>query len=603
MGMNQEADSVHWMSGDDTLAAQIRGEQVRRLYGNTTATTLAAAAMAIGLTWGVSHHLATDSVWLWLVLKLLVILPRFWQVARFHQAADQDDPRWYHAYMALLVADGVVWGLAGLWLLPPDRLDVAAIVVAALIGLSAAGAFVLHPVWMAALGFVLPLLTPTAIKMLGRGDAVGLFAGLGIIGFAGVMLGESRRAEQRLVELLGLRFSTDRIARERAEALVQAQQHSAVKSQFLATMSHEMRTPLHGILGLTRLVRQTERDPESRRRLELVERSGEHLLTVINDILDFSKIEAGHLKIEHHVFDLAVAVDDVAALCTVQAQDKGLALGIASDLPRPCFVEGDAARFRQVLWNLLGNAVKFTERGKVSVQVRRSEGGLVAVTVQDTGIGIAPTEMARIFEPFLQVDGSFGRRYAGTGLGLAISRELSRAMGGDIVCSSRPGEGSTFIFTARMLPAADPHAPVRAADRSWLPPTARVLVAEDNQVNALVAEATLQRLGMDVEIVENGEAAVQRMREHPRPDLLLMDCQMPVMDGFEATRRIRAEEASAGLPPVPIVALTANALEGDRQRCLDAGMDDHLPKPFSEEGLAQVIRACLGPRGNVRQSM
>jgi CheY-like chemotaxis protein len=390
-----------------------------------------------------------------------------------------------------------------------------------------------------------------------------------------------------------------------------------VKDQFLATMSHEMRTPLHGILGLARLVHKrlpARAGPlgDARHQVELIERTGEHLLGIINDVLDFSRIEAGRLQVEHTPFDLQTVMLDVLTLLTITASDKGLHLVTEVELPDPCWVKGDPARVRQVLHNLVGNAIKFTESGQVSVRVKRAPGAgatpegdpPLLFEVEDTGIGIPPHHLPLIFEAFHQVDGSFGRRHHGTGLGLTISREIARAMGGDITCRSTPGQGSVFSLTVPL-----PSAPVHQVDVA-LPlgheaeakaTTGRercqghVLLAEDNPVNALVAEAALANLGLQVTRVEDGEQALAALQ---RPghgfDLVLMDCQMPVLDGIEATRRLRAWEHAQGHAPIAVVALTANALSSDRERCMAAGMNEHLAKPFRQEALLAVLQRHLG---------
>ena len=282
----------------------------------------------------------------------------------------------------------------------------------------------------------------------------------------------------------------------------------------------------------------------------------------------------------------------MAELTRVSAAEKGLAFALDLALPRPFWVAGDAVRLRQVLLNLTGNAVKFTERGHVELRVRCDAGGRAVFTVSDSGEGVPLSERERIFQPFHQGDASFGRRHGGTGLGLAISRELARAMGGDVSCADAAGAAGACFELRLPLPLTEAaEAPPDPELSSTL--QGEVLLVEDNPVNALVAQAMLERAGLHVECVDDGEQALRRVRER-RFDLVLMDCQMPGMDGFEATRRIRAEERAERRVPLRIVALTANALEGDRQRSLDAGMDDHLAKPFGETELALVLQRHLG---------
>jgi len=409
-----------------------------------------------------------------------------------------------------------------------------------------------------------------------------------------------RRHQRNTVELLRLRFVNARIAEEREFALRTAEHASRVKSQFLATMSHEMRTPLSGILGMTQLLSGSKLDDEQRYRLDLVQRSGNHLLVLINDILDFSKIEAGRVTIERAPFDLRGAVSDVSNLLAPIAQDKGISLDVGVDADVPRWVAGDAPRVKQVLHNLIGNAVKFTDRGSVRATVRRDPatgGRWLRFEVQDTGRGIPAAQIDAIFDAFRQVDGSSTRRYGGTGLGLTISRELARAMGGDVGCTSEPGRGSTFWFTAELPETAAPEG-ARAKDEVRPPDAAllagRVLLAEDNPVNALVARAMLEELGLLVDSVENGSQALERAIVTDY-DLILMDCQMPEMDGYEATRRIRAHENASGSGRRRVVAVTANAVRGDRERCIEAGMDDYLAKPFLLADMRSVVERNLRP--------
>lgn len=321
-------------------------------------------------------------------------------------------------------------------------------------------------------------------------------------------------------------------------------------------------------------------------------------------MLDFSRIEAGKLQINPSAFELQGVINEVLSVLQVSAAEKGLRLRTALALPSPCWVRGDAARVRQVLLNLLGNAIKFTEQGEVRLHVAgqtepNADGKpALAFQIEDTGAGISAQHLPLIFEAFHQVDGTFARKQKGTGLGLTISREIARAMGGDIACTSVLGKGSTFTLTVP-LPTAqveqvdvDLSEPVQAA----VPPSpgvmvrGHVLLAEDNPVNAIVAEATLANLAVAVTRVENGVQALAELQRPDHPyDIVLMDCQMPELDGIEATRRLRAWEHHHGRPPVPVVALTANAMSSDRERCLAVGMNEHLAKPFKQDELRAVL--------------
>ncbi len=527
----------------------------------------------------------------------LLVFAAAWREAvhqRFVRDAHTDATVWGNHYDFALFGAGLVYGLLGTVLLPRHEPATAAILLASLVAVASVAMVVLSTKFRSTLAFVLPLLLPTIAVELAQGNRLSTFAGLGMLVFLGLIASEGRRASEHTLAMLRLRFRMDELALQRLQALDQAQRSSAVKSQFLATMSHEMRTPLHGILGVTRLLRSAPADSPARdrtQRLQMIERTGEHLLGLINDVLDYSRIEGGHLRVEPVDFDLAALVESVADLARISAAEKGLTLVLDLGVPSPCWVHSDPARLRQVLLNLTGNAVKFTDTGQVRLSVQRAPAGATQIEVTDTGPGIAADQHELIFDAFHQTDGSFGRKHGGTGLGLTISRELARALGGELVCTAAPTGGARFVLDVPLPPGA-PVVQVPAVPETQLILSGRVLVAEDNPVNAIVTEALLLRTGLEVDVVADGAMAVARAAA-TRYALILMDCQMPGVDGFEATARIRAAERAGAARPVPIVALTANALESDRQRSIDAGMNDHLAKPFHEQELNAVLRRFL----------
>jgi signal transduction histidine kinase/ActR/RegA family two-component response regulator len=584
-------------AGDSELEVKVWAERARMLCAHVPTVMTMAVGFALALCMMLRTQVDPFKLWFWFGLRSVVVVARLVQAHYYMAAKDPANPVWYRSFVALAVLDGALWGAAWWALVPVDRLDMTAITLTAILGVASLSAFILHADVMAMAWHVLPMLLPNVIYSLNRQDSYGLFGAVSLATFAVFLLLETRRAQGRLVELLTLRFVHERVLKEREQALALAQHHSEAKSNFLASMSHEMRTPLHGILGLTRLLRDDEIRPVAQRRLELLERSGEHLLTVINDVLDVSKIEAGHVQIEHACFDLAELIDEIAGVSTVTAHRKGLQLLLQSDLPASYPVEGDAMRVRQILHNLLGNAIKFTDQGRVTLTVQRlPERQQMRFIVQDTGIGIPESEQAHIFDAFHQVDNALDKRHGGTGLGLTISRQLCLAMGGDLKCSSQRGAGSTFECLLRLLPVdALPAAPAPSPELAHNQNrhlAGLVLLVEDNPINAMVAEAALRQTDMQIHIVDDGKKALEWLAEH-RPDIILMDCQMPVMDGFEAARRIRDQELRQGVMRVPMVALTANVFPAERQRCLNAGMDDYLGKPFSKEDLHRVMASCL----------
>ena len=384
----------------------------------------------------------------------------------------------------------------------------------------------------------------------------------------------------------------------------QAEAANLAKSTFLTTMSHEIRTPLNGVLGMAQVMAAAELSDVQRERLRVIRESGESLLAILNDVLDLSKIEAARLELEEAPFNIGELARGAHAAFSGVASQKGLAFDLTIEEAAQGTYLGDSTRVRQVLYNLVSNALKFTEHGEVRVAIRAADAGLV-LTVSDTGIGIAPERLGQLFEKFEQADASVTRRFGGTGLGLAICRELAQLMGGSVTVESRQGEGSTFTATLPLRrDAALPGIPTErdSADQAGDLPTLRVLAAEDNAINQLVLRTMLQQAGVDPTIVADGRQAIEAW-EQAEWDVILMDIQMPEMDGLSATRAIREREGQTGRRRTPIIALTANAMAHHVSEYAANDMDSFVAKPIEVGRLFAAMDAALSEAGEDKQAM
>ena len=567
---------------------RLRTAQLDRIlrHSSTAAviSTVFALILAVYLapTFGVAAYV-------WFGLKVGSALPRF-LVAHAYRLSWWSPPleALQSFVLTSFIVDGAVWGLAGIWG-AGGHSETLALIVACISSVAMLATFALQIQMKATMAYVAPMLVPMAIALLWRGDTLGLFAAGGTV-LVLVQTTVTSLASQR-------RATQEYLAHERlSEALSEVKRQSSVKTVFLGGMSHELRTPLHGILGLTELIQRKVTDASVSHQLDLIRSSGEHLLELISALLDISRIDSGKLELHLAPVDLVVELKTVAELYALRANSKGLTFEMDLRVGDTCWVQADMTRIRQVLHNLLGNAMKFTKRGVITLSVWEVDGAFVC-EVTDTGPGIGAVDLPHIFDAFRQTDATAANSAEGAGLGLTIARELAYAMKGDLTAASTVGVGSRFRFEfkAQKLQSAD--VPTSAQDLVAEPRTLRsnfrVLVVEDNDVNAMIAVAFLERLGLSATRVADGRQAVEAAFATPRPDLILMDCRMPVLDGLDATREIRMVEKSTNKARVPVIALTANPSDEDRAGCFAAGMDGFLTKPFTAAQFMRAIRVYL----------
>jgi len=611
---------------DAKMRRQLLQTQLDGIYAHIAKAAFISTLFAFALMVYLTPVFGSTQAHWWFALKAAVAAARFGLAQAYRSDSLRSKTQLANALVVIsLAVDGAIWGMPGIWGVNA-RSEVVCLLVACLCSVAMLATFGLQLRQQATAAYVIPMLLPMAGALAWRGDALGLFGACGTLLVLMQTLVTGYASEKRLKLEFVAHSQTSQALQERSEALSQAsaskaelenalerasttsadleialaqlKRQSAVKTLFLGTMSHELRTPLHGILGLTELIAQNTTEPTTKHRLGLIKSSGSHLLELIGALLDVSRIDSGRLELQSAPFDLADELGNLCDLYEVRCHGKVIGFESIVDLPRPFWVRGDAARVRQVLHNLLGNAVKFTDRGLVRFKVRQ-RGALISFDIADTGPGISGDELPHIFEAFRQVNGAASRPTDGAGLGLTIARELAQAMSGDIVVKSVKGVGSRFTFTAQLETLPADEIPAQGKSKAELAPTFRpgfrVLLVEDNDVNAMIAQAHLERLGIQSVVVQDGLQAVQAAFLKPRPDVILMDCRMPVMDGPSASREIRAIENRAGLARLPIVALTALPSNEDREECLEAGMDGFLSKPFTQEDLVLAIQAAAGP--------
>ncbi len=540
----------------------------------------------------------------WLALNLVTVL-RLWHVVSHGRAPEptRHALKLYRLLIAEAAVVGCLWGLIGTTLYPSAESALQSLAVLVIMGVAASGLVSLAPLLPAYIAFFILMLCPPIVAFALRDSYPEHLTALTLLLLTIALLLNGRRVSRNHRHSLQLNVELETALQREARARIAADAANNAKSRFLAAMSHEIRTPMNGVLGMAQLLARTELTEHQQHCLKTLKDSGRQLLGLIDEVLDFAKVESGQLQTRVAPLEVRALGAQMIAMLKPRADEKHLALLWHVSKSVPAWIEADPQRISQVLTNLLNNAIKFTDEGGVtlSIEGKSNQDGdapIVEFSVIDTGMGIAPEHQARIFEAFVQVDDSLAREAGGVGLGLAISRDLARLMGGDLTCESTPDVGTTFRLQLplRIPQPSQPDSPQPAAqdDAQWHF-SGRVLVVEDSATNQEVAALTLQELGLEHDLVADGQEAIDRLRER-RYDAILMDCQLPVMDGYEATRELRRLERLLGWPRTPVIALTANAAPGNDARCYAAGMDDFIAKPFDIDNLATTFGRWLSQK-------
>jgi signal transduction histidine kinase/CheY-like chemotaxis protein len=544
------------------------------------------------------------------VLVILVLATRFHIIWRYNRdPGSRSVERFVYEIEASALLAGLLWFTAGAFIIPNVPTQWADVILLVLAGAIASAAFFFALVGRSFLILIVCIVSGIVVGEASNmhwseGASVDNVHSLGVVVLTCIFVSLMTIAAKELRRVTYLSIQRGIEAEVANAALVkakdQAEAASVAKSSFLANMSHEIRTPMNGVLGSLELLGQGELSTTQRELLDTAASSGESLLSILNEVLDFTKLEAGKVRVLNETFNIHALASSAMALFSAGAKRKSLDLQLAIDPGLPHQLIGDASRLRQVLLNLIGNSVKFTEAGTINVSIRRGprtaeQAALpVLFEVQDTGIGIPPEALPELFSPFFQADQSSRRRHAGTGLGLAISKRLVEAMGGVLSVTSEVGKGAMFGFCVMLevdhqQPMVEASAQLEAAVPLL---SGRILLVEDNEINRLIAQQMLAAFGLEVDQAVNGEDALRSISGQVY-QLVLMDCQMPVMDGFAAAREIRRLENASESITVPIVAVTANALSGDAERCFDAGMDAYLAKPYTSAQLRSAVEPWL----------
>ncbi len=608
---------------------QIWREQVKRVELNAYLSNIISLVLAIITSFLLAGSVSGSLLTGWLVFMLVVSAARMamTMIKKRNASVELEYDLFGPWSIVAIVLTAAGWGVSGFLLFPAEYPVQQLVIGFVLAGIVSAGATVMAPVLKLFYTYLVIVVTPLSAKLFLMGGEFTPLAFM-VLGYLVVMLMIGLRMHKNILSALELRFHNEslikfmsqarnesedlneeleagieqrkRVEKELQKAKEAAEAASKTKSEFLANMSHEIRTPMNGILGTLQLLQGSDMSESQKEYVSIAYRSGESLLSLLNDILDFSKIEAGKLELEYIPFDVKSLVKEILVLLQQKAEERKVELVSELDEKIPTHILGDSVRIRQILGNLLTNAIKFTEDGKVTVRVSVLEEDEKVTRLKfeiiDTGIGIPQEAQRKLFNSFTQADGSTTRKYGGTGLGLAIVRQLVTMMRGRLGVESEAGKGATFWAEIAFQIVDEDKVNViqdEKAPEEILSLQGKALLVEDNPVNQVVAKKMLEKVGLSYEVANNGEEAIKKLTTEHDFDVVLMDCQMPVMDGYEATQKLRDYENEQQRQRMPVIAMTANAMEGDKDKCLAAGMDDYVAKPVKQQSLKETLAKYL----------